>query len=98
MSDYQPPMDPRPDLFLDHDNWSRLLAVLWNLRADDAITDLFWALRTTRELGASLSIEDGRARIRRGAMTERDYTKVRAEWLLPRMADLKPFLEEPRWA
>lgn len=90
--------DPRPDLFLDHDVWSALLAAAGQPSDDDLASDLFWALHTTRQLGASLSIEDGKARIRRGQMTQEDYEEVRQEWLLPRMGQLRPLLEEPgKW-
>lgn len=94
--EYVPPSDPRGDLFIDSDYWRWLLEAAYKISGDDT-EGLFWALEATRCLGASLTIVDGKARIRRGEMSEEEYERVRRDWLMPRMAELRPLLETPDW-
>ncbi len=89
---YQPGTDPRPDLILDSDLWAKLLRAAWLKGEDDAFS-VFWCLQTVRCLGASLTIIDGRGRIRAGEMPADDYADLRERWLRPRLREITEMLE-----
>ena len=92
-----PASDPRPDLFIDSEHWSRLLpAALLRFGTDPE--GPFWVLQGMRCMGGNIELRDGVARLRRGWIDADRYEVIREEWLRPHLAALRPLLEDPQWA
>jgi hypothetical protein len=91
-------VDPRSDLFLDSENWTRLLRYAANAYGEgpESVVGIIDGIRC---MGACITVKDGVARIRPGDMDATEYADIKAKWMQPYAAEITRILGEVgRWA